>query len=83
MYSLWISKLFPSTDSFGICVLVNARCEDVRKACQDSGKAAEAGVVWFDQERFDSQRVKNPFCVTRNISIYRALIYVILILFET
>jgi len=58
LYSLWISKLFPSTDSFGICVLVNARCADVRRACQESGKTAEVDVVWFDQERVDSQTVK-------------------------
>lgn len=63
MYSLWISKLFPSTDSSGISVLVNARCADVRRGCQESGKAAEAGVVWFDQEGVDSQTVKRSiFC---------------------
>lgn len=39
-------------------MLVNAICADVRSACQESGKSAEAGVVWFDQEGVDSQKVK-------------------------
>lgn len=38
----------------------------MRRACQESGKAAEAGVVWFDQEEVDSQTVKRSILCDKN-----------------